>query len=287
MPTADVRGGTVAYEILGDTGPLVALSPGGRSPMEKIRPIAERIAQSGRRVMIHDRRNCGRSDVAFDGSPSENEMWVDDLHALLTQLNEGPVVIGGPSSGCRLALGFARRHPQSTRALLLWRLSGGPFAAAKLAEEYYGPYVAAARSGGMAAVCDTDFFKERIAENAGNQARLMAMPVTQFVEVMTRWRKVFDDSAAQPVLGASDADLKSISSPTCIIPGNDRIHSRAVGEAVHRLVPNSELHVLAKKDDNREIVPPQEWVDEAKLAATLLDFMERACTAGPSVARRA
>ena len=80
MPTATVRGVTINYQVLGDTGPWVALSPGGRNAMDSVQSLAQRIADGGYRVVIHDRRNCGASDVVIDGDESEYEIWADDLH---------------------------------------------------------------------------------------------------------------------------------------------------------------------------------------------------------------
>jgi pimeloyl-ACP methyl ester carboxylesterase len=48
---------------------------------------------------------------------------------------------GGSSSGCRLALLLARRHPAAVRGLLLWRVTGGPYAAERLARNYYTQYI--------------------------------------------------------------------------------------------------------------------------------------------------
>ena len=68
MPYALVRGAAIQYEIVGNKGPWVSLSPGGRRPLDALRPLAARIAPAGYRVLLHDRRNCGASEVAFDGS---------------------------------------------------------------------------------------------------------------------------------------------------------------------------------------------------------------------------
>src|SRR6188474_2387910 len=111
MPYADIRGVALNYTILGDRGPPMMLSPGGRNAYSNVLPIAERMAAKGYRVLLHDRRNCGASDVAFDGSKSEYEVWADDLDALLEQFDMAPAIIGGSSSGARLALTFALRHP--------------------------------------------------------------------------------------------------------------------------------------------------------------------------------
>ena len=83
MPAIDVRGAHLRYEVIGERGPWVALMPGGRRPLDAVRTLGEKIAAAGYRVLLHDRRNCGASDVIIEGAASESEIWADDLHALL------------------------------------------------------------------------------------------------------------------------------------------------------------------------------------------------------------
>ena len=83
MPVAKVRGVDINYEVLGERGPWVALQPGGRRGLVGVKPLAEKIAEAGNRVLIYDRRNCGASGVSFDGGNSENEIWAEDLRELL------------------------------------------------------------------------------------------------------------------------------------------------------------------------------------------------------------
>ena len=83
MPAITIDGVSIKYEEMG-SGQPVALTPGGRSGMEAVRGLAERLA-SHYRVIIYDRRNCGASDVAIGGDLSEQEIWADDLHELLSQ----------------------------------------------------------------------------------------------------------------------------------------------------------------------------------------------------------
>src|SRR5712672_3397826 len=71
MPIATVRGVAINYDIIGTRGLGLALTPGGRNPLANVRAMAERMAAAGFRVLIHDRRNCGASDVAFDPTGSE------------------------------------------------------------------------------------------------------------------------------------------------------------------------------------------------------------------------
>ena len=83
MPRAAVNGITINYEVLGRHGPWVALSPGGRRAIEGVQSLAKRMAAAGYRALVHDRHNCGASDVVIEGEESENEIWADDLHELL------------------------------------------------------------------------------------------------------------------------------------------------------------------------------------------------------------
>src|SRR5712692_7254499 len=277
MPIAQVRGASINYEVLGMHGPWVALSPGGRRALENVKPLAQHLAGAGYRVLIHDRRNCGVSDITLARTKSEYEVWADDLYELLAQLKALPAVVGGGSSGCRLSVLFALKYPHAVRALLLWRVTGGAFAAARLTENYYSKYIRAAQEGGMAAVCALEHFKERIEARPSNRATLMAMEPTQFIAAMERWRAQFAKGAELPIIGASEQDLSSIAVPTCIIPGNDKTHNHAVAEAAHRMIAGSELHDLFPGDLDVDLVPPEDWAPkEGEMAATFADFLKRA-----------
>jgi pimeloyl-ACP methyl ester carboxylesterase len=276
MPIAKVRGVHMNYKILGDRGPWVALSPGGRRDISGIELLASEVAKRGHRVVVFDRRNCGASAVVIDGAESEYEIWADDIHELLRQLNALPAFIGGSSSGCRTALLFALRHPNAVRALLLWRVTGGRFACERLAEEYYGQYITAAQRGGMAAVCEMEHWKERIAARPENRDALMKMDPSRFITVMSHWRDYFLKGADLPVIGASEADLKSIKVPACIIPGNDNTHGRQTGENLGRLLQKSEVHILFPKHYDEPLSPREEWDEKAGAMADLYsDFMKR------------
>jgi pimeloyl-ACP methyl ester carboxylesterase len=277
MPIAKVRGANINYEVLGTHGPWIALSPGGRRALDGVKSLAQRMADHGHRVLIYDRRNCGVSDIVIGGEQSEYEVWADDLYELASQLKALPLIVGGSSSGCRLSLTFALKYPQAVRALLLWRVTGGAFAAARLTENYYGKYVRAAQDGGMAAVCDLEHFKERIEARPDNRTTLMAMDPKAFIAAMERWQTQFRKGAELPVIGASEKDLNSIKIPTCIVPGNDKTHNHAVAEIAHRSIPGSELHDLFPGDLDIDLVPQEDWAPrEGEMAAVFADFLKRA-----------
>lgn len=244
MPVAEINGANISYEVLGDSGPWVVLTPGGRRAKERIKPLGAAISSAGYRVVLHDRRNCGASDVVIDGEESEQEIWADDLNELLSGLGALPVYAGGSSAGCRLSLLLSLRHTGATRGLLLWSVTGGQIAAERLAYRYYGQFIEAAERGGMIGVCETEFFKARIEQNPSNKERLMSMDPNRFCRVMERWQEFFTEGADLPVIGATTAQLKGIAVPTCIVPGNDDVHPRKVAEVLHDILPNSELHYL-------------------------------------------
>jgi pimeloyl-ACP methyl ester carboxylesterase len=279
MPTALIHGVNINYEVLGDQGPWVVLTPGGRNGMEGVRILGSRLTAAGYRVLLHDRRNCGASDVLIEGDKSEQEIWADDLYELLGRLDALPVIAGGGSAGCRLSLLLHLRHPGSVRMLLLWWVSGGPVAAERLGHNYYGQFIEAAQAGGMAAVCATDFFSERIAQNASNRERLMAMEPRHFIDVMTRWREFFWRSAHLPVIGVSEEQLRSIDLPACIVPGNDEVHPLAVGENAHRLIAGSELHYVLAPGDASPALSQEER--QERLAEIFTGFLARSPAATP------
>jgi len=275
MPVTHVRGVDIRYEILGDRGPFIALQPGGRRGLVGVKPLGEKIAEAGFRVIVYDRRNTGASSVKIEGD-SENEVWADDLQALLGQLDALPAYVGGSSSGCRLAMVMTLRHPEAVRGLLLWRVTGGQYAAQHLANQYYTSHIDAATRGGMAAVCAMEHWSEVIAANPASREALIAMEAQDFIARMTRWRDSFNAGSEQAVIGLSPADLRAMTVPACVIPGNDRVHPRYPGQAAHRLMPNSEYHEVFAEDRMDVDVAFEDWEKkEGLLAALFIDFLRR------------
>jgi pimeloyl-ACP methyl ester carboxylesterase len=269
-----INGASLQYEIIGSSGPWVALSPGGRRPMAAVKALAQHIAAGGYRVLIHDRRSCGASEVLLGGDAAEHEVWADDLHALLKQLDALPAFVGGSSSGCRMSLAFALRYPQAVRGLLLWRVTGGQFAAQRLSREYYAQYISAMQNGGMTAMCETPHFRDLITAYPPNRDKLMAADPQAVIAAMTRWSKGFIDEAGYPVIGATEAQLCSIKIPACVIPGNDNTHPKAVGESLAHLLPDAALNILFAEHLDVDVVPPESWaVKEKEMAAMLLAFL--------------
>jgi pimeloyl-ACP methyl ester carboxylesterase len=274
MPLLNIRDVNIHYRIAGERGPWLALITGGRRGFTEFVPLAEKIAAHGVRVLVHDRRNTGASDLAIDGTDGEEEIWTDDLYELLGKLGARPAVVGGASSGARTSIITYLRHPDAVRALFLMRLTGGEFAAGRLPEMYYGQFIRAAREGGMAAVCATEQYRERIAANPGNRERLMRMDPKRYIEVMSRWLEIFTRGPVAPMYGVTQAQLGSIRVPAVVIPGNDKTHSMPCGRAIQRLIPGSRLFELPLQDQDVPLVPFTEWAPhEETIARVCADFV--------------
>lgn len=280
MASATVRGVTVRYETLGSAGPWILLTPGGRSGLEAARPLAEKLAAAGYRVLLHDRLNCGASDVAISEDDWEDGMTADCLHEFLTGLGATPVIAVALAGGNRISFHLALRHPSALRGLVLCWPSGGRRAAEILAQDYYGQFAEAARQGGMAAVCETPYYRERIQRNPRNRELLLAMDVERFIACMERWRQGFLASAEWPTVAVPGQELRRIRLPVRVLAGltDDPIHGRATSEAIAAIIPGAELRYLP--DERRPPDAGPSWLREAlgrrgerpELAAEILAF---------------
>jgi pimeloyl-ACP methyl ester carboxylesterase len=276
MPISNIRGVNINWQAVGTHGPWLAMITGGRRGHDEFVPLAKKIASQGYRVMLHDRRNTGASDLLLEGDEGEEFPWTGDLYELLRQQDALPAFIGGSSAGARTSILFYLRHPQAVRGLLLLRVTGGAFAADRLPENYYGQFIRAAEQGGMDAVCAMDQWKERIDTNPRNGEYLRRLPAKKFIEVLTRWNEIFVAGAHHPVMGVTAQELQSIKVPTIVIPGNDKTHSSASGLTAHKLIPGSELHRLPITDQDVPLIPFPEWCAyEQEIARIFADFMRR------------
>jgi pimeloyl-ACP methyl ester carboxylesterase len=261
MPTIDIDGTMIAYEIIGDRGPPWVITPGGRfsKDVPGIRELAQMIAVQGNRAVIWDRPNCGASDVCFAGA-SESEMQADKLAGLLRALDMTPAVVMGGSGGSRVSLLTAVRHPDVASKLAMVWISGGVYGLMLLAVHYCGESVRAAWQGGMQAVVELPEWAEVLERNPRNRDLFLAQDPKPFIATLERWMLVYCPDPASPVPGLTDNDLAKFDTPTLVFRSgvSDPHHTRATSERLHELIPNSRL-----------VEPP--WGDE--------EWMERGVAA--------
>ena len=244
MPTADIDGTRIAYEIIGEAGPPWVVTPGGRFSKDAagVRELAQALAAEGQRVLIWDRPNCGASDVCFTGA-SESEMQADKLAGLLRALDMTPAVVMGGSGGSRVSLLTAVRHPDVTAKLAMVWISGGIYGLLVLAVHYCGESVRAAWQGGMEAVVALPEWAEVLDRNPRNRELFLALDPRQFIATLERWMLVYCPEPGSTVPGLADDTLATLDVPTLIFRSgeSDPHHTRATSERLHSLIPGSRL----------------------------------------------
>jgi pimeloyl-ACP methyl ester carboxylesterase len=260
MPTVDVSGIRLAYEIIGEGRPWV-ITPGGRFSKDApgVRQLAEALAAQGQRVVIWDRPNTGESDVCFEGE-SESAMQADALAGLLGQLELGPTVIVGGSGGARVSLLAAARHPEAAAGLAMLWISGGVYGLLTLAMTYGFESFRAAWTGGMEAVAELAEWQEVVTRNPRNRDLILGQDRREFVATMERWMAVYCPEPGVTVPGLRDADYDRLDLPTLVFHSglSDLHHRRETSEAVAGLVPGAQL-----------VEPPwpdTEWVERMAAA---------------------
>ena len=261
MPFATIRSVQIFYETFGDHGPWLALNAGGRNSHAEMAPLAKQIAQHGFRVLVHDRRNTGASQMLFEGTDGEEEIWADDLYELMSSLGALPAFFAGSSAGARLSMLMRRRHPEAVKGLLLMRITGGDFAAGRLPTMYYLQFTQAAQANGMEGVCNTAPYQERLALNPSNRDYLMSLDPKDYIAQQQFWLSKFLQGPRSPVMGMENSELEQFDLPVLVVPGNDKTHASANGIAAHQLIPGSELFQLPTSDQDVDLIAFPLWHD--------------------------
>jgi pimeloyl-ACP methyl ester carboxylesterase len=243
MPTADIDGTTIAYEIIGRGKPWV-LTPGGRFSKDTpgLRELATALAAGGKQVLIWDRPNTGASDVCFEG-PSESDMQADRLAGLLRTLDMAPAVIFGGSGGSRVSLLTAVNHPDVAAGLAMVWISGGVYGLMLLATHYCGESIRAAWQGGMEAVVELPEWAEVIERNPPNRDHFLRLDPREFIATLERWMLAYCPDPGTTVPGLPDAKCGALDIPTLVFRSgtSDPHHTRATSERVHELIRGSRL----------------------------------------------
>jgi len=118
MPTAQLEGFDIAYEVSGD-GPAVLFTHGYQASGGMWEP--QRAALESRyRVISWDLRGHGSSGAPDDPEQYSHELLVEDMRGLLESLGESSAVLVGHSLGGFASLRFYLDHPDMVRALVLF-----------------------------------------------------------------------------------------------------------------------------------------------------------------------
>ncbi|MBI3734419.1 MAG: alpha/beta hydrolase, partial [Chloroflexi bacterium] len=194
--------------------------------------------QANYRVIAPDLRGLGESEGA--GTVHTMAQFAADIHALLAQLNSGPVVLAGHSMGGYVALAFARHYPDRLRGLVLV----GTKAGADSPEAAAGRRATAEKVQAQGSAVVVDAMAPRMLSAKNTDAQMAA-----------RVRQIMAASRPQGVIAAlhgmaerpdSTELLAQIVAPTLVVTGADDV-----------IIPPAESHKLAEaiKGARLEIIP--------------------------------
>lgn len=284
MPSMEIHGGQVVYEIIGpDDGQPLVLTPGGRFSKDEpgVRPLAEKLAEGGMKVLLWDRPNCGASDINIWGK-TESHMRADTLAELLTRLDMTPAIITGGSGGARDSILTAILHPELVKKLAVWWIVGGVYGGMSLAAHYIMPQISTARRLGMEGVANLPSWAEQVRANPKNKEILLSWDKDEYVKQMLRWMNAFVPKPGQTIPGVEDEEFENIKVPTLIIRSgeNDWDHPKRTSYEVHCLIKGSRMVEPPWPEDAWEVNSAANangtghrfapWVQAAPL---LLDFI--------------
>lgn len=254
----EINGGMVVYELVGpDDGEVVAVTPGGRFSKDYggVHEFANALAAGGKRVLLWDRPNCGRSDVQIYGR-SESHMRAETLGLLVKALGFEQVIAAGGSGGARDSIIFTLMWPELVRKLVVWHIVGGTYSTMKLAQVYVLNELGVVRTKGIDGVMEMSGpaggWADVIAANPRNRGRLLAVGAEEFERVMNRWLDAFIPKPNEPIPGVADWEFGQITVPTLIVRGGEKDYD-------HPKRTSFEIHALIK--GSRLVEPP--WPEDA------------------------
>lgn len=257
-PERDV---TLHVEIYNPNGttPLI-ITPGGNGDTKGFGGFARNVAAAAPdlKVITYDRRNLGLSEVTFGSEPQMVEEG-EDLHVLINRLGVAPVVLYGMSSGGRSNMIVASRYPQDVAALVIAPLTGGPYAATRLTEDYFlkflpdeklstREHIVDAPLASMQELAETPLWSAYLERNsAENQKRFFAADIADFNAAMKTSAEHLRKTNYQVALGMNDKDLAALDIPALLILHHgqytDYLHPITNTRAATTLVPNSSFKV--------------------------------------------
>ncbi len=253
-PERDV---TLHVEIYNPKGtiPLI-ITPGGNGDTEGFGGFARNVAAAAPelKVIIYDRRNLGKSEVSFGSEPQMVEEG-EDLHVLIKRLGVAPTALYGMSSGARSNMVLASRYPQDIGALVIAPLTGGPYAAARLSEDYFFKYLPDQKLTtrqhidglpltSMQDVAQTELWSAYLARNTPEkQQRFFAANIDDFLAAMKASGEHLQATRYQTALGMTDEDLATLKIPATLILHHDQysdnLHPITNTRAATTLIENS------------------------------------------------
>ena len=257
MPTATIDGLNVNYVTHGSGPALLMLAPGGfDAAMEKwettgawksVLPLQS--LANHYTIIAYDRRESGAS-----GGRVEKLSWplfAEQAKGLLDHLGVREAYVFGGCMGCSVALAFAVRYPEATRALILhypvggyrWKVSG---------QDRFMRHVRFAQAQGLAGVAaqahdGKSFWNDPeagpwascIAHDPEFAATFQQQDVDRYLGMVAASGRTLFDRDTPP--GAEPEEVMGIKAPALIMPGDDPSHATSGAHYLRELLPAQEF----------------------------------------------
>jgi 3-oxoadipate enol-lactonase len=253
-------------EIAGD-GPPVVLLHGLSATRRNVVQGSRQLVKRGYRLIAYDARGHGASSPAPSYGYRE---LIDDLEAVLAELELDRAALVGSSMGAATAMGFALEHPERVPALVqITPAYMGNARTTELDGDVWDRMAAELERGGVEAFVD-------VAQPVGFEKDWREVAREAIRQRMERHER--PDQVAQALRqiprtapwDGLDA-LEHLDVPVLIVASRDEmdeLHPLAVAEEYERRLPNSELVV---EDEGKS---PLAW-QGARLSHAIGDFLAR------------
>jgi proline-specific peptidase len=249
----------VWYKVVGagDAVPLLILHGGPGLGHDYLEPL-EALA-SDRPVVFFDQLGCGKSDLPDDASLWRIERFVEEVAAVRNTLNLGQVHLFGPSWGGWLAIEYMMGKPSGIVSLILASTSASlrQFAEETARLKATLPQEVQDRLNRYEAVDDIhnpEYEEAMMAFYTRFVCRLDPWPeplmrtLNNFMSNPVPFEKIIGPNVFTVTGNLKDWDrtnrLGEITVPTLITCGRYDEMGPACAEALHRGIPNSEMHVF-------------------------------------------
>ena len=123
MPVCEANGININYQVYGEGFPLVLSHPFSAN-LDFWASLIQALPPDYQ-VIAYDVRGHGLSSAPVGEENYTLDKLVEDLHNLLKHLKIDKAYIGGLSLGGAISVGFAGRHPDMVKALLVFDIHGG------------------------------------------------------------------------------------------------------------------------------------------------------------------
>lgn len=271
MPTATIDGLEVNYVTRGSGPALLMLAPGGfDATMEKwttagvwkgMRPL-DTLTDTFT-VIAYDRRESGSS-----GGRVERLSWsvfAEQAKGMLDHLGVKDAYVLGGCMGCSVALAFAARFPERTRALVLhwpvggyrWKLNGS---------DRFARHHGFAKENGLAGVVKRahegkSFWQD---PEAGPWASVIVrdpafadmfqnQDLDRYLGIIAASGRGLFDRDMPP--GAEPEEMMAMKVPALILPGDDPAHATSGAHYLRELLPQPEFW---------PVMPPEQTPDRVR-----------------------